>query len=373
MSHYDIFIRDKNFKRIGQLTNHSQMTFVPRFNAVGFWGTIIPTNSNDAALLTLGGGVVIQRDDNVVFAGPARAFERIWDADNDNLVIGGPCDNIFLTNRRAVPDPTGFDFTAYSHDERTGVASTIMIAYVDYNIGPNANAARKITGLTLAADPAVGESITGKARFHDLTKFLASLALEGGGLGFKLVDNVFTAFMPEDKTAEVIFSKELRNLTSFNYKIETPKGNFIWGGAGGDGTDRTFRIAQNSASIIEHGRIEDFYDYRSAGTDTIELTSKMNARLDSFAASKALSLVAVDLEGMEYGEHYNVGTKVTVKTETETIEDIVREVTITLEEEAGEVVIPVIGTPESRAKQLDSDVAKKVRDLKLKQDNLERI
>jgi hypothetical protein len=41
---YNIYIRDANFRRIGEITDYTKLDLIPRFNAVGTFAIDLPTD-----------------------------------------------------------------------------------------------------------------------------------------------------------------------------------------------------------------------------------------------------------------------------------------------------------------------------------------
>jgi hypothetical protein len=304
----------------------------------------------------------------------------------------------------AYPETNGL-FGAQAYDVRTGAAETVMKQFVDYNIGPNAELSRRI--LTIEPDTGLGLHVTGRARFHNLLDLLTTLALQGGGLGFNVVqegDNLtFKVYEPADKTRSAFFSPLLGNLASFEYSNDAPESNLVIVGGGGEGTDRNIRWKPNNESILKYWRIETFVDQRDT-SDEAELTQSMDEELLNKAEKHTFTFVPIDTPQLSFGKQYRLGDKVsivltqpnevvdietlyyfisayqTVPTQSErvrkiqekldVIQDIVREVKISITPE-GDSISPVVGTSDSNNNAI-LGIFNKMKKITRRVSNLER-
>lgn len=244
-------------------------------------------------------------------------------------------------------------------DNRSGVASTVMIAYVNANAGPGTLAKRQVANLTLAADPSVGGQVTGVAREDTLLAFLQNLALQSGdNITFDVQQTLnagsntmaFSCAAPADKTSNAIFSDEIGNLADYSYSGDWPTMNVAVVGDGSNtGTARNFLEVSDSASVATYGRVEGFVQ-GAASTDYQTMLNAGSAALLQTKAATNLSILPVDTAGLQYQRDYNLGDKVTVYIEGQTIQDKLREVHIALTKGSGanapdELVTPAIGQP----------------------------
>lgn len=222
-----------------------------------------------------------------------------------------------------------------------------MRQYVDANVGPSAKTDRQL--LTLAADPLVGGTVTGRARFVPLLELLQALALvSGNDLGFRVVqvgtDLQFQVYTPADKTGRDVFSKALGNLREVEYVIDaTELATYVYAGGVGEGTARTFDEFPDPPAIVTWGRQERFLDAREAANAT-ELRQAITAHLAERAERTELRLAPVDTDALAFLTDYALGDKVRVVFDGAVIDDVVREVTLKLTRD-GEEVLPAIGTP----------------------------
>src|SRR6185312_12560008 len=243
-----------------------------------------------------------------------------------------------------------------SQDE-TAFYSTVMIAYANVNAGPGALAKRQVSNLTMAADPSVGGQVTGVARGDVLLDIEKNLALQSGdNIGFYIRQTLatgpntmaFTTYAPSDKTSNAIFSDEIGNLQDYSFSLDMPTANVVTVGDGTQtGLARVFLEVPDAASVTSYGRIEGFAQ-GAASQDYQTMLNAGTAQLLTTKAASTLSITPVDTVGLQYQRDYNLGDKVSVFLEGQTIQDKLREVRISLTKGSGagspdEVITPAIG------------------------------
>jgi len=348
---YQLFAIGSDLKRIGLIEGWTKLDVYLRFNDVANFAFDAPIDLIDTGWLEFGGGVEIMRNGQYLTRGIFLGFDEENGENNQTVTPWGADQLFWIKSRLAYPVVTGPPFTSQAYDSRTGAAGDILIDYVDYNAGPNATGARQITGLTMGTKLGVGSSFTQQARFENLLELCQEIALKGGDIGFSISDAaVFASYLPSDKSGSVKFSKELGNLLKYKRKVEMPKANYIVAGGQGEGTARTFIVANDSASETAYGRVEWFYDYRNAA-DSTQLTNAANGKLAEFSENVSVEIWPIEIQSMAYEDDYGLGDKVTVVLPSQTIVDYVREVQITLTKGKAEQIVPVIGTPGSRGNQ----------------------
>jgi hypothetical protein len=295
-------------------------------------------------------GIEVIRNGIVLLSGPVTGFQGMRQVGKRTVILSGSDDTIWLARRQAKPDPADatppYDTQAY--DVRTGVASTVMRAYVNANAGPGATTGRPVDGLALAPDPLLGGTVTGQGRFQPVLELLQGLAISGGDLGFRILGTgggvlQFQVTQPVDRTAAVKFSDGLGNLGDYSYKISAPSGNYAYGGGSGEGTARTFVEAADTASVATWGRIEFFRDRRDTA-DTAQIAQSLSEELAKQAEQRAIEVTAIDTPQVAFGTHYNLGDRVTAIVDGLTVAEVVRQVTITHSAE-GTTIKPTLGTP----------------------------
>lgn len=401
---YKVYVRDQYFNRVAEISDYTSLEVINRFNGIGTWLMQLPTDSRAAKeLLKTKAGIIVMKDNQMVFTGPVGSRQRKWDSNSDILTIGGSDDNIHLLNL-AYPLLFG-EFAVSDDDVRTGVAEDIMKQYVSVNIGPEARTDR----VTISIEPnqAIGNTVTGRGKFQSLLELMQELALSGGNLGFKvaLVNKIlqFQVYQPADKTRSAFFSPLLGNLASFEYTKENPEANFLVIGGLNESESRVFKERGDGESIQEFGRYEEYIGNR--GTDDAgEMYQRMDEELATKAFKTSLSISPIDTPVLAFHKHYNLGDKVSVvltqpnevisqedlqvflsayqtmnftkdrvfkiQQKLEVIQDVVREVKISLTPE-GEQITPIVGTPESSQPGIYG-LFDKMRKLSKRISNLER-
>lgn len=383
---YEIYVRDAQLRRIGQITDFTQLDIIPRFNDVGSFVLDLPTDSFAAKeLIKPKYGIIVKKDGVNIFSGTVTSRQRSFSASGDTLTLSGVSDMAYLSHRLAYPE-TNVKFSLQDYDVRTGLAEVVMKEYVRYNAGPGAISDRQI--LTIEADKGLGKKVTGRARFHNLLEFLSSLALAGGGLGFDVVQVgtklEFRVYQPTDKTNTAFFSPLLGNLAEFEYSHDNPETNMVIVGGGGEGKARIIKWKQDNASIAKFGRVETFVDQRDT-EEVEELTQSLDETLTEGAEQHGFSFTPVDTPQLSFNRDYSLGDKVSViltqpnevidietlhyfisayqsvpvtnervrkiQDKLDVIQDIVREVRISITPE-GDFISPTVGTEDSNTRSI---------------------
>ena len=346
MTEYTVFAVDGSGTRLGEAAFEA-LKLRMIFNGVGTW--TLEGAPDALGLIAIGGGIEVRREGEAFFSGILTGLHREGPY---RLTLRGVDSLTHLRDRLALPDPAGPPFTSQDHDVRTGAAETVMREYVYYNAGAGARSERRVPGLTLATDLGRGATVTGRARFHNLLKLLQSLALQGGGLGFRIVDGEFQVYEPEDKTGEVKLSMDIGSLRDYDYQLRAPKATMVYAGGQGEGTARTIVLGENSAASVRWGRrIETFLDKRQT-PDTDEIAAAIEETLDRAGEQVRLELTPEPLAQMEPVRDYWLGDTVTASIEGAALEATIRECAVMADGHGGETIVPVAGT--SMAEALDA-------------------
>lgn len=217
-----------------------------------------------------------------------------------------------LASRLAYPDPTVASGWSVSHDVRTGVASTVLAAYIEANLGSTALAARQIAGVQVA-DELVGPSTSFSARLQPLSDLAARLATDGG---FEVVPEysfdgalTYRLSMGRDLSGVLVFSDQ-GDLSESSARFTQRSATFVLAAGTGEGTARTFRSADSGAT--GNDRYEQFSDV-SALSEAAEVQADATARLglaaDQFSITTALNDSAATLAlnaGVRIGDRVGV-------------------------------------------------------------------
>lgn len=358
---YRVYGRDASYRRTGELTSWQSLTIRSVFNGVGSWDLQLAaediarnTDSAGTPILDKTGGIIVTQTigstTRVIFSGSV-STEWTWTA---NTLHAAGKDDMALLEEPARPTPSLAE-APYpdEYDVRTGVASTIMRQLVSVNIGQAAPSGPKIAALTLAADPAIGTTITSRARLDPLITLLAELAVTpyAGGLGFRLQQSAadsnsleFSVGAPVDNSADAKFAVELGTAIDFRDEWRAPDGNhFVVAAGDGFGPNRTIVEGGDADSIAEVGRrITRFIDARGI-TDLAELNQKLAEALAGAVSSRKVQITPIELPSLRWGIHYDLGTLVTFSARGETKVDLIREIVVDLSPTDGAVVTPTMG------------------------------
>ncbi|MFD7336675.1 hypothetical protein ACFV98_11810 [Streptomyces violascens] len=281
-----------------------------------------------------------------------------------------------------------------------GEAGQALWVEMDMAFGARGLLGRKAPGVTLLPPPAtdqpgvpprIGAKVAGTVRYDNIGS-LAEKWTKEGGIGYRFLWDPddkkikLTTFLPRDKTRSVRFSPELGNLREYVATLTAPRVTRAIVAAQGEGKDRFIRQYPESGygpdgltdDEREWGLVsEQFIDRRDIplktdasgkpvlnkpkdGGFTLPPGAKDEAEalkvyLDAMktAADAVLKesekngnfqIYPIETPQCRFGIDYFVGDRVSVDIEGEVYEDIVREVTITVEDGGrSETVVPKIG------------------------------
>lgn len=343
-----LFSRDAALRRTGQVEDFRSLQMPLRFNRTSTWVLELDATSPAVGLLGRTDGLIVERNGVTLLSGPVVSINRESSGDRNTVTITGVDDTVWLERRLALPVPTGPPYTASEYDDKQAVAETVLRWYVDRNLGPGAVAARRLPYLTLPADLGRGSTVRGFGRFHTLMELLQPLALAGGDLGFRIVQVgaalEFQVYEPADRTSTAVFSRELGNVAGYTYSTTAPVADYVIVAGQGEGTARSFTEGGTTADLDVYGRIEQFRDRRDIDDPAI-LPQALTEALAESQPGTALSISPIDTPAVSFGVEYVLGDRVTVDVEGERIQDVVREVVLTLTADRGEQVTPLVGTP----------------------------
>src|SRR4051812_22742158 len=95
-----VYVRDTSLQRLGQIAEYTQLTVIPRFNAVGAYTLEVSADSDKAPLLVEGNGLIIRTaSGDTIMSGPIRTVD--WsrsasDGGSGKLTVGGVDDTALL-------------------------------------------------------------------------------------------------------------------------------------------------------------------------------------------------------------------------------------------------------------------------------------
>ena len=352
-------VRDASFNRVAQLNPgiDGLTTFraTTRLNNVGSWELTIPETVPDAALLSApGAGIVVTGPNGVLFSGPVVSATNTRESGSPigEWSIKGATDTIILGEHLAYPTPSTADVThqIQAYDSASGKASTVMYGYVDRNLISGATA-RKVTGLSLATDTALGSNVSFSARFQTLGELLTTIAnVSNPVLGFDVkqvgTGLVFSVYQPSDKSKTIRMSTETGTLSHVSYGYGYGKTRAIVGGMG-QLTSRQFVEVTTSGSTAAEAtwsrRVEVFVDQNNE-SDATKLAQAGTDALADQGNITSIEVVPTSDSTMEYGVDWGLGDTVTVVIGGQEISAIVSQATMTVSED-GVRVGATVGQP----------------------------
>lgn len=343
---WSVWLRGRDFSWSARLVAFEELAFSLAFNDEGRYSLTLPIGSPQAGQLGLGGGygIIVTRDDAVVFSGSHETIRETL----TGLVVEGIDDTAELASLLADPDP-GASQPTTPYDVRTAPAETIMRQYVEANTGPTAPRVEfRMPGLQSATtdDLARGLVITGRARYQTLLYLLQELALVGGGLGFRIRQGAggrtFEVYAPEDRSGTIVFSAENRTLGEYEHVRSRPTASFVTAaGAEPDIEARTiYEQADDSAAAF--GVRRAFLNVQNADS-LADIVQRATEALAAGAAGEAVTLTALDRPGVHFGEDYGLGDIVTATTRDGSVQAVVRRVDVRMTAEGIEIT-PTLGT-----------------------------
>lgn len=377
-------VRDADLVRVGQIREDHLVGFtaVLRHKAVGSWSITLPVgNALAEELIKPGAGIIVTTSNGTLLSGPTVSVvtNQSTDDPDGTYSITGVDDSILLTERLAYPKPSTADVAAQTdpYDIRSGVAETVIKAYVNANMGPSAPVARRVPNLTIATDLARGGTVNGSARFDVIQELITGLA-DVGNLGFNIEqvngNLVFDVFESVDRSASVRLDLYNGRLTKSEYAYSRPKTTRVIVGGKGDEEFRLFYEASSTESVSSETvwgrRIETFLDARSG-----EFNSELQAAADEVLVNDgktqlSVSIAPSDDQTMLFGVDWNLGDKLTVVVGTLELVAVVTEVGLLISED-GVRIGATVGEP--KGLDYESQILTRQANTALRIGKLERI
>lgn len=287
---------------------------VMNYSGVGTWSLVCPVNQPIVELLlSPGSGVQFRKStsNSPVSSGYCTGASIKAGV----ATFAGVDDLIVLADSLASPQPGTAvpPYSTFEFDVRSGVAETVIKAYVNANIGPSAVTARRWPGLTIAPDLARGSAVTGGPRWTQLIDAVKTLATSGG-LGFKCVGLVFDVVAPATRTAK--FSVADGTLADVAFTQSVPQATYVYVGGSGAGTSRLIVEGWlGSALAAGWWRRERFVDGGDVSDTTVLVRKGAEALgvVDVDPTKIGLTLDVVP-NTLLFGVDYSLGDFVTVVT-----------------------------------------------------------
>jgi lysophospholipase L1-like esterase len=327
--------------------------------------TVTTTYTSDNwAAVAPGAGITLWRAGRQVFSGPIQSRTLTWDPDNNSaqIKLEAVGDEVVLTDRLAMPDPlrAGDDQTVNDYWTFTGAASTAMRQLISDQAGATCATSRRVSGLVLGADPAVGLSQTWTGLFDNVMDLLTSIATtSGANLGVRVSSSTgaLTASVvaPRDLSASVIFSADLSNVGATTFTETAPTVTDALVAGQGDLHLRTRKLAETAdTGSTRWGRQVWSYVDRRDTNDAAKLTQAGTDALTKGQATVSLTLTLLDSDAARYGTDWDLGDKVTVyvglpgESKVAVVSEVIREITLQINGDGSERIQPAIGSVAAR-------------------------
>ena len=320
---YELYIRNVAGEQIAQISSFTTLEMVRRFNAVGSW--YISADADSLAQLTTQGGIVVYRNGAPFFSGGVTQFE---DVSGSTITANGFDDLDMIAGLLALPVPGGAPYNV-DYDVRTGAAETVIKTYVNVNAGPGAITSRRVQGLTVETDGGRGLAVTGRARFDKLMDLIKSLAIQGGNIGFRILDKDFEIYLPDDKSRSIIFSPDLGTLGDYRLVIKRGEENALYIGGAGNGSARIIYEMVDPDAVLEWGRREAFIDKGNTSV-LAELAVAGEEELVKKGGETTLTVTPLPTALMRPLDDYDIGDWVQAVIKGQVIKQQVREIKTTL-------------------------------------------
>ncbi|MGW5773112.1 siphovirus ReqiPepy6 Gp37-like family protein [Streptomyces longwoodensis] len=380
---YRVEVRDSALNRIGVIDKWISMDLVVRYCQQGSWQILVAAGTPQADILQKGGGVAIYQDGVPlpILTGQIETFQHYWTTDQHtgagSLYFGGKCDNKLAYNRLAFPDPTKPATQQWQADDNgrtvSGPAGHLVWDELNKALGPGALADRRVAGVVFPSDVAFGKAVSDNLKWDVIgTKLESWIDTTTTGYRFLYDPNAkainLHLFTPRDLSKDVRFSTDLGNLREFTWSLSAPSVTRVIVACQGEGKTRYLYQQIDAESEAEWGiQVEQFLDRRDLpikadpttgqpvkadlGVTDEQFTTAKQAVLD--AATEALTAGAkngnfqiypIDTPQVKFGRDYFVGDIVTVAVDGTEYTDMVREVSITVDQGGQtETVSPSIG------------------------------
>jgi len=279
------------------------------------------------------------------FWGLFRAQKRSY---SDHDLFEGRCPGILtMLGWRVVAWMAG---TANRSNFQNAKAETVMKTLVSYNAGGNATTGNgrirngTITGISVQADGAGGNTISIDCAYTNLLETLQKLAPIAGG-DFDLVKTGAQAWefrwyagqRGTDRTATLLFALERGNMAEPVYEYDRLDEATVAIVAGqGEGADRAV-VVRTGPDYAAGNDIETFVDARN-NTTTDGLNASGDAKLQDARARQQFGYRVVQTPGCAYGVHYGLGDLVKAQYGPVNVAQKIVGVTVSLDRDGAEKI-----------------------------------
>ncbi len=338
--------------KLAEVTDYLTLSYTRRVNAPGLLTVSLPGNHRVVSQLEHNSQIVVYRrnprlglDWTADFWGLFRAQRRTY---TDHDVFEATCPGILtMLGWRIVAWKAG---TANRSSFANVKAETVMKTLVSYNAGSQATATSGrvrdgvISGLSVQADGAGGNTISIDCAWDNLLEVLQKVATIGGG-DFDLVKTGaqawefrwYTGQRGVDRTAYLLFALERGNMAEPEYSYDRLEERTVAiVGGQGEGADRAV-VVRTGPDYSSDNDIEMFVDARN-NTTTGGLNASGDARLRAARALQQFGYRVVQTLGCAYGVHYGLGDLVKAQYGPVNVTQKIVGVTVSLDRDGAETI-----------------------------------
>lgn len=334
-----VYARGVNRRRGAELRRLQSISVSLKYREVGSWSVSGSADGLIQRAAVEGRGVIVVDEQGVPLHSPTGVLisgqvEEIGPRERGTgetagagrLTLSGGDDLDVVSGELAFPDPTSAvdAQTAAAYDARSGIAETVIKAYVAANVGVGRDVDRGDAGapdaplVTIAADLARGSTVSHQARFDPLLDVVRTLGAASTPQLAPRVQQVgddllFDVYSPVDRSDRVVFSDARRNLGDWTLTVSAPSVTHTVVAGAGEGSVRAFVERKDSAAAQAWRQVSrTFVDQRS--TDVVsELQAAGDEALAAGRGGGQLTAAAVDTPSCRFGAHFGLGDLVAVE------------------------------------------------------------
>lgn len=324
-----LFVTEWDGTLVAEVAAYSRYTLVLRYNNWGRWWLSVPRDTG-LAMMERGRKLLLHYGETII-TGPILGVD-IRPGQVVAQVVGGT-DLVLLAMRLALPEPGG-DFSAQAYDQRTGPVESVVKGYVKDNASQDAVQAARAFPFVVASDQGRGETVTGRARFHELLAFCRALiAAAGNQHRMSLSNGVFEVEPVVDHGNAPMFA-DWRG-ASWGVAWDAPRETYIYAGGSGKGTARLIAEVENTDAEDDFWRIEGFYDRRSEDDADVLVQAAQERLADGAPRYGFVVTATVPVGKARYGAEYREGDYATAQVRGVAAKAQIREVRIEYRDGAG--------------------------------------
>ena len=370
-----IIIADADLNQVGPpVTDWINIDCTKVMNEVSTGTLTVPSRPDLVdAVTTPGNRVHVLLDGAVWMSGPIEVPGAYsWSVEGDDsgpgrVTVQFASEIEYLTRAVVYPDPANASTAQGTVKQYTStdVVETVLRNLVNLNVGPGALAARQVNKLVLGSVIGLpATSITVNYRFDPLTDVLRDICSANGSIVFDVLlqpdgsggqQLEFTLYDPVDRSDSIFFSKDRQNLTSLATAPQAPTANAAIVAADMENEVQTITERTDTASIASWGRREVLVartDLDASATPAPTPTQiqdqwNQDGDLALLEGHESVNITAEvnDTEFQQFGVHYQLGDTVSVELiDAQVISDVVSQVQLSGDPDAGIRVVPTIGT-----------------------------